>query len=125
MSALPSIADPLLEESPCDLCPLVDPCRDEKLACDQFQSFYKFGGVKWKTELREPSQKIFAKIFTAPKARRPRKVTAAVESAQRAMRLNTVHVVLMAVAVKVLRFFSAALASRRTALPLGIAYQTA
>lgn len=88
-----NIDDPLLEPSPCDSCPLNTRCRDEQLACDQFQAFYLRGGTGWRLAPRQPSAEIYGKVF-APLVGRPRKpgrrrkVTAAIESAQRAARLN-------------------------------------
>ena len=45
------------------ICAPLTRCRDERLACDQIEVFYKIGDVRWKTEPREPSRQIFANIF--------------------------------------------------------------
>lgn len=79
-----SIADPLLEESPCDNCLLVARCRDERLACDQFNTFFLRGGTGWRLAPRQPSREIFEKVFKPEKPvktpKRQRKVTAAERS---------------------------------------------
>jgi hypothetical protein len=82
MQGLPNTADaargPQLEwipwESPCDNCPLVARCRDEKLACEQFQMFYKFGGTVWRRLPRDPTTRIYRRVFrSGGKAVKPRK----------------------------------------------------
>jgi hypothetical protein len=55
---------PLLDESPCDLCPHRARCRDEQLACEQLEVFTEFGGRRWRQVPREPSREIYGRIFS-------------------------------------------------------------
>src|ERR1017187_3981287 len=36
---------PMLDEPPCDLCPLAGECRAHRQACEQFKSFVMYGGA--------------------------------------------------------------------------------
>jgi len=54
---------PMLDEPPCDLCLLAAQCRAPSQACEQFKSFVMFGGRRWRTEPREPSAEIYAKVY--------------------------------------------------------------
>jgi hypothetical protein len=51
------------EPSPCEVCPRARECRQQLMACRQFQSFVSVGGRAWTSEPREPSPKIFALIY--------------------------------------------------------------
>ncbi len=76
MPTLPNAVawSPVLDESPCDLCPFVARCRDQRLACDQFETFYRFGGRRWRKESREPDAEIYLRVFRGDAtAGRPRK----------------------------------------------------
>ncbi len=54
---------PMLDEPPCDLCPLAGECRAHRQACEQFKSFVMYGGRGWRTQSREPSVEIYHKVF--------------------------------------------------------------
>lgn len=51
------------DEPPCMLCPLVARCRANLEACEQFESFVRFGGRRWRKEGRIPSVEIYAEIY--------------------------------------------------------------
>jgi hypothetical protein len=51
------------EPAPCETCPLVARCKRRLEACGQFASFVSYGGRRWRSESREPSSEIFAKIY--------------------------------------------------------------
>jgi hypothetical protein len=53
----------VIDESPCELCTSAARCRLRLEACEQFKSFVMFGGRRWRSEPREPSAEIFAKIY--------------------------------------------------------------
>lgn len=56
---------PMLDEPPCDLCPLAAECRYRLEACEQFRSFVMYGGRRWRSEPRLPSAEIYAKVYRA------------------------------------------------------------
>jgi hypothetical protein len=50
------------EEAPCELCPHAGRCR-RGAACAAFESFVRYGGHRWRNELREPSRVLYRQIF--------------------------------------------------------------
>jgi hypothetical protein len=57
----------VFDESPCELCPLIARCSQGQ-ACAAFESFIRYGGRRWRTEAREPSVELYARIFRKPGA---------------------------------------------------------
>jgi hypothetical protein len=61
-------------EAPCDVCPLRARCRAEKLACEQFNMFFRRGGTAWRHLPRDPTTRIYRSVFrSGGKAVKPRK----------------------------------------------------
>ena len=56
------MTDDLADLEPCLGCEHRARCRSG-LACAAFQSYYNFGGRRWRKMPREPSAKMFKKIF--------------------------------------------------------------
>lgn len=76
--------DQPLEPSPCDGCTFNTSCRDQKLACHRFESFYRFGGKRWRQAPRVPSAEIYGRVFKDDATvGRPRKAAAVDEKAAR------------------------------------------
>jgi hypothetical protein len=62
-STRPEREDYCFDPSPCECCPNTAACRAGLLTCAQFESFISFGGRRWTGEAREPSAKVFARVF--------------------------------------------------------------
>ena len=61
---MPTYQDELvIDESPCELCANFARCRHRLEACEQFRSFVMYGGRRWRSEPREPSVEIYAKVY--------------------------------------------------------------
>ena len=52
-----------LESPPCETCALAAHCRVQLVACAAFESFCNYGGRRWRSEAREPSRRIYDKLF--------------------------------------------------------------
>jgi len=54
----------VFEANPCEAaCPHIKRCRVAHEACKQFAVFVTYGGLRWRSESREPSTQIYAKIY--------------------------------------------------------------
>ncbi len=59
----------LFESAPCETCPSAALCKQHLMACQQGESFVRYGGRRWSKEERLPSRRLFDQIFGGRRGR--------------------------------------------------------